>query len=75
MVAGKFTKLTHLWEAGFSAADASVEGTPDVVTVATVGAPLLLEHSVLSADFLANMSKPSSSVPDELGATKCEEED
>jgi hypothetical protein len=68
-------ELTHLWEAGFSAADASVDGTPDVVTVATVGAPLLLEHSILSADFPAKLSKLSSSVPDKLGTTNCEEED
>ncbi len=62
--------LTHLWEAGFSAADASVDGTPDVA--AALGALLLLEHSVMSVDFPANLSKPSSPVP-ELGPTNCEE--
>jgi hypothetical protein len=41
--------------------------------VATVGAPLLLEHSVMPADFPANLSKFSSSVPDELGPTNWEE--
>jgi hypothetical protein len=67
-------ELTHLWEDGFSAADASVDGTPDFAAalVATVGEPLLVEHSVMSADFPANLSKPSSPVP-ELGSTKCEE--
>jgi hypothetical protein len=67
-------KLTHLWETGLSAADASVDGTPDVAAAlaATVGAPLLLEPSVMSTGFPANLAEPSSPVP-ELGTTKCEE--
>ncbi len=62
-------ELTHLWEAGFSAADASVDGTPDV----TAALGLLLEHSATSADFPANLAELSSSDPDELGATNGEE--
>ncbi len=62
-------KLTHLWEAGISATDASVEGTPDVT--AALGALLLLEHSVMSADFPANLAESSSPVP-ELGPSNCD---
>ncbi len=45
------------------------------MTVATVGAPLLLEHSVMSVDFPANLTEPSSPVADELGPINCEEVD